>query len=59
MLLRKDERVAIENLAAMFFEGSDDLCAVSSSIEDVIDRRRQFIARQKAVPAPTDSRKDG
>lgn len=39
MLITKAQREAIENVAAMFFEGSDDICAVSSSIEDVIDRR--------------------
>lgn len=46
MLLNKKQREAIDNLAAMFFEKSDDLIAVSSALEGVIERRYNIVAKR-------------
>lgn len=46
MLLNRNQRDAIENLAATFFEKSDDLIAVSSGIEAVIERRLDFAKKR-------------
>jgi hypothetical protein len=46
MLLNKAQRDAIDNLAAMFFEKSDDLIAVSSQLESVIERRYNIVTER-------------
>jgi hypothetical protein len=48
MLLNKAQREAIDNLAAMFFEKSDDLIAVSSQLESVIERRYNIVIQMKS-----------
>lgn len=45
--LTSQQREAIANLAATFFEKSDDLIAVSSQIESVIERRMERIEKWK------------
>jgi len=51
MLLSKEQRAAIENLATVFFESSDDLVFVASAIEDVIERRRNKIKANEKLDA--------
>jgi predicted DNA-binding transcriptional regulator YafY len=46
MLLTKAQRDAIDNLAAMFFEKSDDLIAVSSQLESVIEHRCKLVVER-------------
>ena len=46
MLLNKAQREAIENLAAMFFEKTEDLVAVSSQLESVIERRYNIVVER-------------
>ena len=46
MLLNKAQREAIDNLAAMFFEKSDDLIAVSGALEAVIERRYNIVTER-------------
>ena len=47
MLLNKSQRDAIEQCAATFVEGSDDLAAICDGIENVIERRLEFIKKKK------------
>ena len=44
--LTSTQREAIENLAAMFFEKSDDLIVVSHQLESVIERRYKFVVER-------------
>ena len=46
MLLSKNQRQAIDDLAAMFFSKSDDLVAVSSQLESVIERRYNIMVER-------------
>jgi len=49
--MTNEDREAIEQLVARFFEKSDDLIAVSSYIEAAITDRKRFAAAREAREA--------